>query len=71
MSTSRIFHLMSFKSRIVTDCYFALVTNADKTRVVHETGMYSSRYFAKHAAKEWAEKSQSKKAKSLEPGKGK
>lgn len=68
MLTSRVFHLMSFKSKIVDDCFFAIVANADKTRAVHETGMYSSRYFAKHAAKEWANTSQSKAAKSLVGG---
>lgn len=67
MSTSRNFQILTFKSKIVTDLYFAIVADKKKTRTVHETGMYPTRYWAKHAAKEWAETSQSKAAKSLEP----
>lgn len=67
MSTSRNFKILTFKSRIVSDLYFAVVADGKKTRTVHETGMYPSRYWAKHAAKEWAENSQSKQAKSLNP----
>lgn len=67
MTASRKFKILTFKSKIVTDLYFAVVTDAEKKRSVHDTGMYPSRYWAKHAAKDWAENSQSKKAKSLQP----
>lgn len=67
MSTSRLFKILTFKSRIVSDLYFAIVTDHKKTRQVHHTGMYPTRYWAKHAAKEWAQSSQSKAAKSLNP----
>lgn len=67
MSTTRKFQILSFESKILPDLFFAIVANEDKTRAVHETGMYPTRYWAKHAAREWAENSQSKKAKNLEP----
>lgn len=66
MPTSRIFHVLTFRSRILTDNFFAIVTDKEKRRSVHETGMYRSRHFAASAAKEWAHTSSSKLAKSLE-----
>jgi len=67
MSTSkRHYTLKTFESRILKGLFFAIVINAEHTRNVHETGMFHNRYFAKQAAKEWAETSQSKLAKSLE-----
>lgn len=66
MSTSRQYHIFSFHSRIIPGLYYASVTNKSKTRIVHETSLYDDPLFAKQAAEEWAEKSHSKKAKSLE-----
>ena len=65
--TGRTFHLLTFGSNIVPGCYFAIVTDSSKDRTVHVTDMYSSKPFAKQAAKEWAEKSQSVEARSLQP----
>lgn len=66
MSTSeRERRIVAFSS-LVEGLYFAQVHNEIGTRVVHETGLYSSKSWAKQAAHEWVRDSQSAPAKSLE-----
>ena len=60
----RDFYVSSFPS-LVKNCYFAQVYNSQRTRVVHQTGLYISYESAENAAWEWATNSQSEKAKSL------
>ncbi len=67
MSTSREFHIRSFKSRIVPDLYFAIVLDEKKTRIAFATAMSPSRYIARRLARGWAENSRSKSARTLEP----
>jgi len=71
MSTSkRLYVIMSFESKLARGNFFAIVVNHKRTRSVHETGLYCSRYYARHAAEEWASKSQSKLARSLNASEG-
>jgi hypothetical protein len=66
MSTGqREYLLVSFPS-LVDGLFFAQVHDIACTRVVHETGLYTTPAWAKHAAKEWAETSQSEKAEILQ-----
>lgn len=66
MSTSERFFLIATFSLPVDGWFFSQVHNIDQTRVLHETGLYPTEKWAEHAAEEWATKSKSQLAKSLE-----